>query len=227
MENFPQRLRLLHLGNGRRGGLAAEPDPRAPDGRPSGGRGEASGEGRGGAGHELPWAGQAGRAPPRLGPRPRSPEGAGWGAGEPRSGAAPPPADAPSESCAPTFCHLVLSSRGAAVDLEVGGEDPGRGVRAAAGRGAERTVPVSARSPLPLPRGAQRGGGTNFLDCPRTVVASPAPGREEEPRPLTGTWRADLRFALEGLFYFRGYGKAESRSIPCLRSPTWREEQEL
>lgn len=225
MENFPQRPRLLHLGNGRRGGLAAEPDPRAPDGRPSGGGARLAA--RAGAGPDASSPGPARQVGPRLGPRPRSPEGAGWGAGEPRSGAAPPPADAPSETCAPTFCHLVLSSRGAAVDLELGGEDPGRGVRAAAGRGAERTVPVPARSPLPLPRGAHRGGGTNFLDCPRTVVASPAPGREEEPRPLTGTWRADLRFALEGLFYFRGYGKAESRSIPCLRSPTWREEQEL
>lgn len=160
METFPQRLRLLHLGNGRRGHVAADPTPLhpAPGGHAQGAGAEAgAGPSRGGAGGAGRSPGPAwqvgplpGRAPPAL-PRAR-----GRGAGEPGSGATPPPADAPSASCARTFSRLVLS-RGAAVDLEPGRGEPSRDLRASAGPGAERTVPDPARSPLPLPLGVRRG----------------------------------------------------------------------
>jgi hypothetical protein len=108
-----QRLRPLHLGNPR-GPERAPPRarrtwrPRVPAEGAEPSEGGAASNGAGPASRSPGPAGRLGHAP--AGPA-RAPEGTvgvvGWGGHQP--GAAPPPADARSESCVPTFSCPVLS----------------------------------------------------------------------------------------------------------------------
>lgn len=236
METFPPRLRLLHLGNGDWGaGSSSPPHPQHLAAARPGGRGGACGGGAcGGAG-----SGAGSPGPPcRLGPAPAWPAGCCPGRG----------VGGVEEAGTARLHHWVTRRRKVALRPPAWHFLPGTPLLSWIGHEGNRAK--SCEPPLPRCRRLSRTGQgvrSPFLVvssavggsgprvprtsaqtfCPRTVLASPAPRGEEERRPLSGTWRADLRFALEGFFYFRDYGKGESKGVlPCIlqmggRSRNW------